>query len=140
MLALAIGLAGLSALLAGFTITCGIWLHSANAAVSNIRDTLDAEQAQSAEWEHKYEAELLAHAVTLKSRDQERELRAIAEKQRNEAQSRVRDLLRSHLSDASEDEIREITSRAFSAVGVVSNVPEADDPDPNRLLRPGDEL
>jgi hypothetical protein len=123
-----IGLIAISVSLTGFSITLGVWLHSANASKENLRDTLDAEQVQSQEWRAKYETELVAHGVCIRQRDTEHELRVIAEAQRNAAQSRVRDLLRSHMEKATDDEIREITERAFSAVGVVSApVPRSED-------------
>ena len=128
MIALCIALVAVNAALTGFLVTLGVWLHSANASKEHLRDALDSERVQSQEWRGKYETEVVTHGVCIKQRDTEHELRVIAEAQRNAAQSRVRDLLRSHMEKATDDEIREITDRAFSAVGVVpSPVPRSED-------------
>lgn len=136
MIAIAIGLVALSTLLAGATVTCGVWLHSANADKEHLRDTLDSTRAASSEWEHKYNSEVVTHGACIKQREAERELRVIAESQRNSAQARVRELLKEHAKDATDDEINELLSVAFGpALGVVPPpVPKLSDDPTNGLL------
>lgn len=89
------------------------------------RDMLDKERERADAAEGDLRAETSAHAVTSEMLDVEQDLRSIAEAQRNEAQRRVHDLLRQHMRDATDDEIRALTADAFrSPLGVVS-VPEA---------------
>lgn len=143
MIALAIGLAALSATLTGFVILQGVWLHSSNRDTTAYADHLDGQRKLVAEYKSKYDVEFAAHAVTQRELEQEKQLRAVAEAQRNEAQRRVQDLLRSHMASATENEIRALTAAAFAsplsvvAGGVQPSKASADRASTD-LARPGD--
>lgn len=142
MIVLCIALAALSTLLVGFVITCGVWLHSANADRLNAADVVDGQRKLVAEYKSKYEVEYAAHSVTQRELDQEKQLRGVAEAQRNEAERKTRELLTAHVKDASDDEIRAMVASAFRSPLAVVPTPgaQASDSGTNRLLRPGEEL
>lgn len=123
MIAICVGLVALSAMLAGFTITAGVWLHTANDERLNAADLLDGQRKLVAEYKSKYDTELVAHTVTSTQLKQERDLRGVAESQRNEAMRKTRELLRANLEHASDDEIRELVASAFTVALAV--VPQA---------------
>lgn len=125
MIAAVIGLIALSTLLASATVTCGVWLHSANESRLHAADLIDGQRKLVAEYKSKYEVEFAAHSVTTRELEQERQLRGVAEAQRNEATRRVHDLLRSHIATATEDEIRALTAAAFASPLSVVPAPAA---------------
>jgi hypothetical protein len=114
VVALAIGLVALSATLTAAVITCGIWLHSANADRLNAADLIDGQRKLVAEYKHKYDAESVAHTVTTAQLAQEKQLRAVAEAQRNEAQRKCRAYLARSLKDATEDDINAALADLFA--------------------------
>ena len=100
-------------------------------------DLLNEERGISRQYKSERDIEVAAHAVTRKRLEQEQNLRAIAEAQRNEAQRKVRDMLTKHMRNATDDEIRALTADAFSSpLSLVPKVPEADDATPDDLLDP----
>lgn len=139
MIAIAIGLTALSLALAGFTVLQGKWLHDAGKEAAAYADNIDGQRKLVAEYKSKYETEFVAHGVTQRELEQERQLRGVAEAQRNEAQRKTRDLLREHAKDASDDEISEMVAGAFSSplALVPPAVPEVRH-DSTDLARPGD--
>ena len=139
MIAICIGLVALSTLLAGAVITCGIWLHSANADRLNAADLIDGQRKLVAEYKHKFDAEFVAHVVTTKRLDQEQTLRAIAESQRNEAQRKCRAYLARSLEGATEDDVNAVLADLFASplVLVPAPVPRRSDHPTDGLIDPG---
>jgi hypothetical protein len=110
-----IAVAVAAASLVGFLITQAIWLHSANEARLHAADIIDGQRKLVAEYKSKYDVEFVAHSVAQRELEQERQLRGVAEAQRNAAQRHVQDLLRSHIATATEDDIRALTATAFAS-------------------------
>jgi hypothetical protein len=136
VIAICIGLVALAAGTTGFMVTLGIWLHSANASRDTLRDTLDATERVSNEWEHKYESQLNVAKAAMSDRDAERSKRQIVEAQLTAAQERLADLLRRYLRNATDEEIREISRDVFTFPLSVVPVPITKDDDADGLLNP----
>jgi hypothetical protein len=136
-----IALVGLSVLLTGWTITCGVWMRADKRELSNARDTLDGAFKTVSEWEHKYNEQLLIARSSMEQRDREHNLRVIAEASRNAARKRTQELLRKHIRTATDDEIRELTADVFGSAAL-SVVPDAstEEGGPDDLLRPSFDL
>jgi hypothetical protein len=111
VIALCIGLAALSAMLAGFVITMGVWLHSANADRLGAADMIDGQRRLVAEYKAKYDAESVAHTVTSQQLADEQHLRSIAEAQRNEAERRARAYLSKTLTN---EELAHVVTQLFA--------------------------
>lgn len=106
-------------------ITFALLSRSDRGATMAARDMLNAERKVSAEWESKYKTTAAKLVVVETSKQQEQNLRAIAETQRNIAQARVRELLRAYAKTATNEEIQELTDAAFSSpLSVVPRAPE----------------
>lgn len=131
-----IGLVAISVSLTGFTITCGVWLHSANADRLNAADLIDGQRKLVAEYKHKFDTELVAHTVTAKQLEQERQLRGVAEARLKEAQTRLSAYLAQNLRGATEDEINAVLVDLFaSPLGLVpAPVPRRSDHPTDGLL------
>ena len=136
MIAICIGLVALSTLLAGATITCGIWLHSANADRLNAADLIDGPRKLVAEYKHKFDTEFAAHTVTGKLLSQEKQLRGVAEARLKEAQTRLSAYLAQNLRGATEHEINAVLADLFaSPLGLVpAPVPRRSDHPTDGLL------
>jgi hypothetical protein len=124
-LALAIGLAALSATLAAFVITQGIWLHSANKERDAIVDNLDGQRKLVAEYKGKYDTETVAHTVTTTKLKEEQELRAAAVKQRDDALAKCRAYLARTLEGGTKDDINAVLADLFAPHLSVVPKPEA---------------
>jgi hypothetical protein len=146
--ALAIALVGLCTVLAGGLVAVTVFYRGAVRELGNARDRLDAQdiviatvtdERNDASVKHKLAEDLLAR---------ERSLRAIAEAQRNEAQRKVRDLLRNHLAKATDEEIQELTNEVFTSPialaprpdGVPTAVPRRSEAGADALLDPFTDL
>jgi hypothetical protein len=139
VIALSIGLAALSALLAGFVITCGVWMRSDRREFVAITDNLDGQRKLVAEYRHKFETEFAAHTVTTARLTTEQNLRAVAEAQRNEAQRKCRAYLARSMEHATKDEINEVLADLFASPLSVVPKPEAgraESGGPDGLLNP----
>jgi hypothetical protein len=137
VIALAVALASLSAILAGFTAMCGVWLHSANKEKDNLRDTLDAEQMRGQEWRSKYESELITHGAAIKAREQEKTRRIIAEANLRTAQQRLSAYLAHRMKDGTKDEINAVLADVFASSGLsLVPQPEAGEPGPDDIINP----
>ncbi len=137
MIAVAVSLAALCAVLAGFSVLEGIWLRSANASRDTLRDTLSAEQTQSQEWRSKYESEVVIHGVAIKAREQEHTRRVIAETNLREAQRRLSAYLAHRMKDATKDEVNAVLADVFASSGLsLVPQPEAGPSDADGLLNP----
>lgn len=138
MIALCVTLALLSTTLTAFVITMGVWLHSANADRLNAADLIDGQRKLVAEYKSKYETEFAAHTVTSIGLDNERQLRGVAEAQRNAAQAKARAYLARSLEGATEDDINAVLADLFAVH--LSVVPPAgtrrSDTGPDRLVDP----
>jgi hypothetical protein len=111
VIAICIGLAALSAALTGFVITMGVWLHSANDDRLHAADMIDGQRKLVAEYKSKYDLEFVAHGVTQRELEQERQLRAVAEAQRNAAQRKAREFLSKTLTN---EELAHVMGDLFS--------------------------
>jgi hypothetical protein len=137
LIALAVALASLSAILAGFTAMCGVWLHSANKEKDNLRDTLDAEQMRGQEWRSKYESEIVVHGAAIKAREQEHTRRMIAETNLREAQRRLSAYLAHRMKGATKDEVNAVLADVFASSGLsLVPQPEAGEPGPDDIINP----
>ena len=114
MIAVAIGLVALSTALTAAVITMGIWLHSANADRLNAADLIDGQRKLVAEYKSKFDTESVAHVVTSKQLEIERQLRGVAESQRNTAQAKARAYLARSLEGATEDDINAVLADLFA--------------------------
>lgn len=147
MIALAVALTALCAASTAGLITFGVWYRSSQRELGNARDRLDAlgividtvtDERNVASAGRKIAEDQLA---------QERHLRVIAETQRNTAQERVRDLLRTHIAKATNEEIQELTNEAFTtplalapraprSAGVPPQMPRRSEAGPDALIDP----
>lgn len=111
-------------------VPAGIWLHAEVREGKRIRDRLDEQTKLTAEYQHQRDLEVTAHTVTKDQLEQERNLRAIAETQRNNAMRRVRELLVKYMGEATNEEIADATALLFSPIGGVvrEEVPAANRP------------
>jgi hypothetical protein len=134
VIALAIALAAANVVLTGFVVTCGVWMRSDKREFSAVVDNLDGQRKLVAEYKHKADTEHAAHTVTTAQLATERNLRAVAEAQRNEAMRRSRAYLAQSMSHATESEINEVRAGLFASVLSLVPTPPAegagaDDPD-----------
>jgi hypothetical protein len=139
MIALAFALAGLAALAMGGCITTAVWYRSSQREIANARDQLDAKDIVIATVTDERNRAVVAHRVADDQLSIERNLRAIAEAQRNEAQKRVRAELTKHLRTATDDDIRALTAELFaSPLGLLPKpeVPKRSESGPDALLDP----
>ena len=116
MIAICIGLVALSTLLAGATITCGVWLHSASADRLNAADLIDGQRKLVAEYKHKFDTEFTAHVVTSKRLANEEQSHAAVVVQRDQALAKCRAYLARSLRDATEDDINAVLADLFAPV------------------------
>lgn len=118
----------------GALVTVTVWYHLANKRADAVRDLLDGERVVRVEAEHQRDVALVALSVANDQLGIERNLRAIAETQRNEAQRKARDLLRQHMRTATDDEIREtVADLLTSPLAVVPRAPVSDRVQPEGL-------
>jgi len=142
VIAIAVGLVALSTALTAAVITCGIWLHSANADRFNAADLIDGQRKLVAEYKSKYDTEFVAHTVTGERLKTEQNLRAIAEAQRNEAQRKCRAYLARSLAGATEDDVNAVLADLFAPVLAVvpPSKPRLSDTGDSALLDPFSEM
>jgi hypothetical protein len=107
-------LIGLSVLLASMLVPTGAWLHAEISEGKRIRDRLDEEKKLSAEYQHERDVTVAKLKVTEDLLTQEKNLRVIAESQRNAAQQKARAYLARNLVTASENEITDVVQELFS--------------------------
>ncbi len=128
----------------GALVTVAVWYHQANTKAENLRDLRDAERKVSAEYQHQRDVATAERDTALTLEEQEHTLRTIAEMQRNEAQAKCREYLRTNLRGATDDEIRAVVSDLFTSPlavvprppGVRSPKAEAGDAGPDDILDP----
>lgn len=143
MTALAIAAIGLALVATGGLITMAVWYRGANEQIGNLRDTMTANDAVSDAYQYERDNAVAELAQSKEKLAKAETLRAIAEAQRNDAQGRLRVVLREHMEDASDDEIRELVSSVFaSALSVVPHVPDVpqarrSESGPDALIDPG---
>lgn len=108
------------------------------------RDLLSQELKLSGQYADERDEFARKLAVADAQRTQEQNLRAVAEAQRNAAMERVRDLLRKHVTKATNEEIQELTNDAFTtplavaprAPSVPPQVPRRSDSGADGLIDP----
>jgi hypothetical protein len=99
-------------------------------------DLLNDERKLTAQYQHERDVAVAEHDVATALTKQERDLRELAESQRDKAQARVYELLRKHMRDATDDEIRAATADAFAGFDGVPSVPAPDRTGPDALINP----
>jgi hypothetical protein len=107
-------LVSLAGLLVLMLTSTGVWLHAEISEGKRIRDRLDETKALSAEYQHQRDVLTAELAVTEDLLAQEKNLRVIAESQRNAAQQKARAYLARNLVTASENEITDVVQELFS--------------------------
>ena len=105
---------GLSVLFISMLAPALIWLHAEINEGKHIRDRLDEQMKLASQYESERDVEVAAHAVTKDELATEKNLRAIAEAQRNEAQRKARAYLAQNLAHASDKEITDAVGEIFS--------------------------
>jgi hypothetical protein len=125
-------LLGLSILLLAILTPTLVWLHAEVSEGKHLRDRLDEEMKLGAQYRSERDVEVQAHAVIADQLKTEKQLRAVAEAQRNEAMRRARAYLAQSLANASEGDIDAAIVDLFSSpLGVVRpQVPAASRPAP----------
>lgn len=139
MIVIAVGLTALSLALAGLVVLQGKWLHDAGKEATAYADNIDGQRKLVAEYKSKYETEFVAHGVTTRELEQERQLRGVAEAQRNEAQSRCRAYLAQSMTHATKDDVNAVLADLFAAPLSVVPPPKArlSDSGDTALIDPG---
>lgn len=134
MIALCFALVALSLMLGGALIAAIRWEHNAVAERDFALTLLDDERKVAEEYKSQRDVEVAAHQVTKTQLAQEKALRSVAEKARDDAQERVRNALAKHIKDATDEEIHALTVEMFApSLSVVpasvkaSSRPSADD-------------
>jgi hypothetical protein len=107
-------LVSLAGLLVLMLTSTGVWLHAEISEGKRIRDRLDEEKKLSAEYQHERDATVAKLKVAEGLLAQEKNLRVIAESQRNAAQQKARAYLARNLVTASENEITDVVQELFS--------------------------
>jgi hypothetical protein len=107
-------LVSLAGLLVLMLTSTGVWLHAEISEGKRIRDRLDEEKKLSAEYQHERDATVAKLKVAEDLLAQEKNLRVIAESQRNAAQQKARAYLARNLVTASENEITDVVQELFS--------------------------
>lgn len=126
VIALSFALAGLLAVtLAALAVALLSWRAEVKEG-KHLRDRLEAQDAVSDELVVQRDRAMTDAATAKHVAEQERAARQSAEKQRNEAEARMSELLAKHIKGATNDEIRVLTTDAFrSPLSVRPAVPEA---------------
>jgi hypothetical protein len=148
MTALCIALAALLALSMSSNVALFVALRGEAKEGKTARDLIEQKEDLADEYRAARDTLASKLKVTEDLLEQEQTLRLIASTQRNEAQRRVGELLRKHVTKATNEEIQELTNEAFqSPISLVPRPPGADVsvpklPDPkdprDRLLDPFD--
>jgi hypothetical protein len=107
-------LVSIAGLLALMLTSTGVWLHAEISEGKHLRDSLDQEQRLAFEYQHERDATVAKLKVTEDLLAQEKNLRVIAESQRNAAQQKARAYLARNLATASENEITDVVQELFS--------------------------
>jgi CRISPR/Cas system CMR subunit Cmr4 (Cas7 group RAMP superfamily) len=107
-------LVSIAGLLALMLTSTGVWLHAEISEGKLLRDSLDQEQRLSFEYQHERDVMVAKLKVAEDLLAQEKNLRVIAESQRNAAQQKARAYLAQHLVTASENEITDVVQELFS--------------------------
>lgn len=139
MIALAWAFVGFAALALTAIATLAVLNHRSKNEQLACRDLLDAERERNRVLENDLRLETSAHAVTRDELRKERDLRASAESQRNDAYREARDHVIERIKKAGVADAQRIISDLLSApLGVPQAVPEgrATAPGPDRLLDP----
>jgi hypothetical protein len=139
VIALSFALATLCAAMTAGFIACLAFYRGSVRELGNARDQLDAKDIVIATVTDERNRAVVAHRVADDQLSIERNLRAIAEAQRNEAQKRVRAELTKHLRTATDDDIRALTAELFaSPLGLLPKpeVPKRSESGPDALLDP----